>query len=136
LYDKVKHLTNCTFYTDGWDAFAKVLPMERHVVGKKHTIGESIITEHTRKTTFTENANGLQWHWQSLSSLLWLSLLSQPCSHAIKKRKKKRGRKKRHGENGLITGAIDESDDTEVFRTQSIQWGIFGGSWEFDWSTP
>ena len=38
LYDKVKHLTNCTFYTDGWDAFAKVLPMERHGVGKKHTI--------------------------------------------------------------------------------------------------
>jgi IS1 family transposase len=34
----VKHLKNCTFYTDNWDAFAEVLPPERHVVGKAHTI--------------------------------------------------------------------------------------------------
>jgi len=33
----VKHLTACTFYTDKWEAFAKVLPPERHVVGKEHT---------------------------------------------------------------------------------------------------
>jgi insertion element IS1 protein InsB len=38
LYDKVKHLTHCIFYTDDWDAFAKVLPPERHIVGKAHTI--------------------------------------------------------------------------------------------------
>ena len=38
LYDKVKHLTNCVFYTDHWDAFADVLPPERHIIGKKHTI--------------------------------------------------------------------------------------------------
>ena len=38
LYDKVKHLTNCTFYTDDWDAFAKVLPKERHIIGKRHTL--------------------------------------------------------------------------------------------------
>ena len=38
LYDKVKHLENCTFYTDNWDAFADVLPPERHVIGKAHTI--------------------------------------------------------------------------------------------------
>jgi insertion element IS1 protein InsB len=31
LYDKVKHLKNCTFYTDNWDAFAEVLPPERHI---------------------------------------------------------------------------------------------------------
>jgi insertion element IS1 protein InsB len=37
LYDKVKHLKNCVFYTDDWDAFAKVLPKERHIIGKKHT---------------------------------------------------------------------------------------------------
>ncbi|ETZ07182.1 hypothetical protein P618_200576 [Holospora obtusa F1] len=24
LYEKVKHLKNCTFYTDDWDAFSKV----------------------------------------------------------------------------------------------------------------
>ena len=37
LYEKVKHLKNCTFYTDEWSAFAEVLPPERHVVGKEHT---------------------------------------------------------------------------------------------------
>jgi insertion element IS1 protein InsB len=38
LYDKVRHLTGCTFYTDDWKAFAKILPPERHVIGKAHTI--------------------------------------------------------------------------------------------------
>jgi insertion element IS1 protein InsB len=38
LYDKVKHLKDCMFYTDDWDAFAKVLPPERHIIGKEHTI--------------------------------------------------------------------------------------------------
>jgi insertion element IS1 protein InsB len=37
LYDKVKHLTNCVFYTDDWDTFAQVLPKERHMIGKAHT---------------------------------------------------------------------------------------------------
>jgi insertion element IS1 protein InsB len=37
LYDKVKHLDRCRFYTDAWDAFAKVLPSSRHVVGKAHS---------------------------------------------------------------------------------------------------
>ena len=34
---KRKGLTNCTFYSDDWDAFAKVLLAERHVIGKAHT---------------------------------------------------------------------------------------------------
>jgi insertion element IS1 protein InsB len=38
LYEKVRHLKGCTFYTDDWDTFAKVLPPERHVIGKAHTI--------------------------------------------------------------------------------------------------
>lgn len=38
LYDKVKHLTDCQFYTDDWEAFASVLPKDRHVVGKPHTV--------------------------------------------------------------------------------------------------
>jgi insertion element IS1 protein InsB len=37
LYDKVRHLKDCIFYTDNWDAFAKVLPHDRHVIGKAHT---------------------------------------------------------------------------------------------------
>jgi insertion element IS1 protein InsB len=37
LYNKVKHLRDCIFYTDNWTAFSKVLPRERHVIGKAHT---------------------------------------------------------------------------------------------------
>jgi insertion element IS1 protein InsB len=37
LYDKLKHLTACIFYTDDWDAFTQVLPKERHIIGKAHT---------------------------------------------------------------------------------------------------
>ena len=37
LYEKVKHLENCTFFTDNWDAFAEVLPPERHIIGKSGT---------------------------------------------------------------------------------------------------
>jgi IS1 family transposase len=37
LYDKVKHLKSCTFYTDHWDAFAEVLPADRHIIGKSGT---------------------------------------------------------------------------------------------------
>ena len=38
LYEKVKHLKNCIFYTDSWDAFFKVLPGSRHIIGKQHTV--------------------------------------------------------------------------------------------------
>ena len=38
LYNKFKHLKNCIFYTDNWDAFAKVLPKERHIIGKSGTV--------------------------------------------------------------------------------------------------
>ena len=36
----MEHLKDCMFYTDRWDAFAEVLPPERHVIGKTgtHTI--------------------------------------------------------------------------------------------------
>lgn len=37
LYEKLKHLDKCIFYTDAWEAFAKVLPSERHKVGKQYT---------------------------------------------------------------------------------------------------
>ena len=37
LYDKVKHLKDCMFYTDGCEVFEKVLPSQRHVSGKEHT---------------------------------------------------------------------------------------------------
>ena len=37
LYDKVKHLKACILYTDHWDAFAQVLPKDRHIIGKAYT---------------------------------------------------------------------------------------------------
>jgi insertion element IS1 protein InsB len=37
LYDKVKHLKDCIFYTENWDAFGQVLPKDRHVIGKAYT---------------------------------------------------------------------------------------------------
>jgi insertion element IS1 protein InsB len=30
-------LTDCVFYTDDWEAFAKVLPPDRHIIGKSGT---------------------------------------------------------------------------------------------------
>jgi IS1 family transposase len=38
VYNKVKYLKNCTFFTDNWEAFSNVLPKDRHVIGKKHTV--------------------------------------------------------------------------------------------------
>ena len=37
LYAKLKHLKECIFYTDAWDAFAKILPSDRHIIGKAYT---------------------------------------------------------------------------------------------------
>jgi IS1 family transposase len=48
LYDKVKHLKPCVFYTDDWDAFAKVLPRERHIVGKAGTVAIERDNSNTR----------------------------------------------------------------------------------------
>ena len=38
LYGQLEHLNDCLFYTDDGDAWAKVLPPERRVRGKKYTI--------------------------------------------------------------------------------------------------
>ena len=48
LYDKVKHLKDCIFYTDNWDAFAKVLPPKRHIIGKAYTINIEHDNSNTR----------------------------------------------------------------------------------------
>ena len=37
LFDKVRHLSDCQYYTDNWEAFAKVLPVEHHHVGNAGT---------------------------------------------------------------------------------------------------
>jgi len=41
-------LEGCTFYTDNWDAFAEVLPSERHVIGKAHTVATERDNSNTR----------------------------------------------------------------------------------------
>ena len=48
LYDKVKYLKDCKFYTDDWDAFSKILPPERHVIGKSHTVAIERDNSNTR----------------------------------------------------------------------------------------
>ena len=38
LYEKIKYLKNCIFYTDSWDTFSKVLPSSQHIIGNQHTV--------------------------------------------------------------------------------------------------
>jgi insertion element IS1 protein InsB len=78
LYCKLKHLNDCCFYTDDWDAFAKVLPSERHVIGKKYTIAieqDNSNTRHhlgrmTRRTKIVSQSEEMI----SLSMRLWHAL--------------------------------------------------------------
>ena len=44
LFDKVKHLNDCQYYTDNWEAFAKVLPAERHHIGNQGQRQSNVIT--------------------------------------------------------------------------------------------
>ena len=81
LYDKVKHLTHCTFYTDDWDAFAAVLPAERHVIGKAHTVAierDNSNTRHhlgrmTRRTKVVSKKESMV----HASMKLWLALTDE-----------------------------------------------------------
>ena len=77
LYEKVKHLKDCMFYTDNWDAFSAVLPPERHIIGKAHTIAieqENGNTRHylgrfTRKSKIVSKKNEMV----DMSIKLWLA---------------------------------------------------------------
>jgi len=74
----VKHLKNCTFYTDNWDAFAEVLPPERHIIGKSGTPAierDNSNTRHhlgrfTRRTKVVSKSEVMV----DLTIRLWLSL--------------------------------------------------------------
>jgi len=88
LYDKVKHLTDCTFYTDDWEAFAKILPSTRHIIGKEHTIAierDNSNTRHhlgrfTRRTKVVSKKDFMVdltmriWHAVTTTSDLFASL--------------------------------------------------------------
>jgi insertion element IS1 protein InsB len=78
LYDKVKHLTHCIFYTDDWDAFAKVLPKERHVVGKSGTVtierDNSNTRHHLGRMTRRTKVVSKQEYMVNTSLKLWCAL--------------------------------------------------------------
>ena len=78
LYDKVKHLKDCIFYTDNWDAFSQILPKDRHVIGKAYTHAierDNSNTRHhlarmTRKTKVVSQSEGMV----DASLKLWCAL--------------------------------------------------------------
>jgi IS1 family transposase len=69
------HLGDCLFYTDRWEAFAEVLPPERHIVGKRFTAAierDNSNTRHhlgrfTRRTKVVSKREGMV----DLSIRLW-----------------------------------------------------------------
>ena len=89
LYDKVKHLKNCLFYTDNWGAFAEVLPPERHIVGKAHTIDiehDNSNTRHhlarfTRRTKVVSQAE----YMVDLSLRIWQALTTTDLFSCLQK---------------------------------------------------
>jgi insertion element IS1 protein InsB len=78
LYDKIKHLKNCLFYTDEWDAFAKVLPSNRHVIGKTHTTtieqDNSNTRHHLGRMTRRTKVVSKKEHMIHASMKLWCAL--------------------------------------------------------------
>lgn len=85
LYDKVKHLTDCTFYTDDWDAFAKHLPPERHVIGKAGTVtierDNSNTRHHLGRMTRRTKVVSKKPQMVSDSIKLWLALTTPDLFH-------------------------------------------------------
>jgi len=37
LYERFSHLEKCRFFTDNWRVFAKIIPQEKHFIGKEFT---------------------------------------------------------------------------------------------------
>lgn len=81
LYNKVKHLEECLFYTDNWDAFTKVLPKSRHIIGKAHTFTIEQDNSNTRhylgRMTRRTKVVSKKEYMVDLSIKLWLCLTSQ-----------------------------------------------------------
>ena len=81
LYKKVKHLKNCTFYTNDWEVFAKVWPKERHIIGKAHTIAIERDNSNTRhdlgRMTRKNKVVSKKEEMVNASMKLWLALQNQ-----------------------------------------------------------
>ena len=69
LYEKLKHIKNCNFYTDSWKAFKEVFPADKHLIGKKFTKaieGVNTSLRNTckrlirRTTTFSKNYSTIE----------------------------------------------------------------------------
>ena len=89
LYAKVKHLKKCTFYTDSWNAFSKILPPKRHVIGKRHTVAierdnsnvRNDLARFTRRTKvvskFEKMVNNTLKLWQAFQTSNLFSVLQK-----------------------------------------------------------
>jgi insertion element IS1 protein InsB len=78
LDDKLRHLTDCLFYTDHWDAFAKHQPPERQIVGTAATItsehDNSNTRHHLRRMTHRPKVVSKQPCIVYVPIKLWLAL--------------------------------------------------------------
>jgi len=74
----VKHLKNCWFYTDNWDAFSEVLPQERHIIGKSGTVAIERDNSNTRHHLgrFTRRTKVVSWSgfMVDLTIRMWCAL--------------------------------------------------------------
>ena len=81
LYEKVSHLKDCIFYTDNWDAFSQILPKERHIIGKKHTLAierdNSNTRHHLGRMTRRTKVVSKKEEKIDMTMKLWISL-TQP----------------------------------------------------------
>ncbi len=82
LYHKVKHLTKAIFDTDHWEVFAKVLPPDRHIIGKKYTSKIERDNSNTRHhlARFTRRTKVVSHKVAMVDTTLklWLALTSDP----------------------------------------------------------
>ncbi|MBF0515959.1 MAG: IS1 family transposase, partial [Nitrospirae bacterium] len=90
LYLKVAHLKDCIFYTDDWDAFAKILQTERHVIGKAHTIAieqdNSNTRHHLGRMTRRTKVVSKKSYMVDTSLKLWLALTTPESFHAYQQK--------------------------------------------------
>ena len=90
LYDKVSHLTTCTFFTDEWDAFSKILPPDRHVIGKSGTTAieqdNSNTCHHLGGMTRRTKIASKKEEMVDMSMKFWCALTNEDTFHAFQKR--------------------------------------------------
>jgi IS1 family transposase len=85
----VSHLENCTFYTDAWDAFSNVLPPERHVIGKAHTIDiehdNSNTRHHLGRFTRRTKVVSRKEHMVNLTLRIWHAITTTNLFYELQK---------------------------------------------------